>query len=53
MQNLGTRLDAPNNMWARLGEFRQAPTLVGKTFDNFLRVAERFGIWECLSLYCS
>jgi hypothetical protein len=26
MQNLGTRLDAPNNMWVRLGEFREAPT---------------------------
>ncbi len=28
MQNLGTRLDAPNNMWARLGEFRQAPIII-------------------------
>jgi hypothetical protein len=25
MQNLGTRLDMPNNMWVRLGEFWQAP----------------------------
>ena len=27
MQNLGTRLDAPNNMWVRLGEFREAPII--------------------------
>jgi hypothetical protein len=27
MQNLGARIDAPNNMWVRLFEFREAPNI--------------------------
>jgi hypothetical protein len=33
MQNLGSRLDAPNNMWVRLGEFREAPNIQVKIYD--------------------